>query len=223
MDLPRRLVAIALLAGVAALGAGTAHAQTVTYGSTGVLAVPDDTGPEGVTSTIVVPPGTGAVQSVEVTDFRIQWGASAQELSTQLISPDGTSMNLFEVGCGFGFQPTDIWTFSDLAAQPAFNDKVDPKCDQPGGTFRPVDLPENRKLSIFSGKQASGSWTLRAIDNGVQFSNQGAIQSWAVRITHVPPAADPAPAPAAGAKKKCKKGRKLKKGKCVKKKRKRNE
>jgi hypothetical protein len=220
MDLRGRLTvlavaATALVAGPAALNPGAAQAQTVTYGSTAILPVPDDTGPAGVTSTIVVPPGTGAVQLLEVTNFRVQWGASAQELSTQLIAPDGTFMNLFEVGCGSGFDAPDIWAFSDGASQTAFNDKFDPKCDLPGGTFRPVDLPENRKLSIFSGKQASGNWTLRAVDNGVTFNNQGTILSWAVRITH---AAAPPAAQNVRARKKCKKGRKLKKGKCVRKK-----
>ena len=40
-------------------------------------------------------------------------------------------------------------------------------------------------------------WTLRAIDNGVQFTNQGTIVSWAVRIVHAPPTLT-ATAPAAG-------------------------
>jgi hypothetical protein len=212
------VAAIALVAGLAALASEPAQAQTVTYNSTGSLFVPDDTGPAGVTSTIVVPSGVGAVQSVEVTNFTADWGASAQELSTQLIGPDGTSMNLFEIGCGSGFEPVDVWTFSDSGLQTAFNDKVDPKCALPGGTFRPVDLPEQRTLSIFSGRQATGNWTLRAVDNGQTFSNQGAISSWAVRINHIPLAAA-APAPDAK-RKKCKKGRKLKKGKCVKKKKK---
>jgi hypothetical protein len=176
-----RLVLAALTVAAAFAAAPSALAGTATYNSTGPLFVP-----EGLvrTSTISVPSGRTPVQSVEVTTFRAQWPASGQDLSTQLIGPGGAFLNLFEVGC-FSFQSTDVWAFSDSASQAAFNDKNDPKCDLPGGTFRPVDLPENRKLSIFSG-EGSGTWTLRATDKGL-IANQGSIQSWAVRIVHAPP------------------------------------
>jgi hypothetical protein len=134
---------------------------------------------------------------VEVTNFRVDWGASAQELSTQIVGPDGSSLFLFTEGC-FQYEDTDIWVFSDSGAQTAPNDKDDPKCDLPGGTFRPTDVfPTFKKLSIFSGKPATGTWTLRAIDNGVSFTNQGTIESWAVRIVHSPPTLT-ASAPASG-------------------------
>lgn len=177
--------------------APNALAGVATYNSTGPLPVTDDTGPAGVTSTINVPPGRTAVQSVEVSNFRIDWAASAQELSTQFAGPDGSSLFLFTEGC-FSYDADDVWVFSDSGTQTAPNDKNDPKCDLPGGTFRPTDVfPTFKKLSIFSGKPSAGTWTLRAIDSGAGFTNQGTIESWAVRIVHAPPTLT-ATAPAVG-------------------------
>jgi hypothetical protein len=172
-----------LIVAVGLIAAPSAIAGTATYNSTAPLHVADSS---TSSSKITVPPGRTRIQSVEVTNFRVFWPASGQEMSTEIVGPDGTLMNLFEVGC-FLYDPADIWTFSDGAALSAPNSKNDPKCNLGGGAFRPVDLPENRKLSIFSGKEAAGTWTLRATDSGVQFTNQGDIQTWAVRIVHAPP------------------------------------
>jgi hypothetical protein len=158
-----------------------AFAGVATYNSTAPIHVGDDNAPDGVISPITVPAGRTGVQSVEITNLRIDWGTSAQELIPSIAGIDGTEVTLFDVGCA-GFEPQDVWNFSDAAAQLTPNDKFDPKCDLPGGTFRPVE-----KLSVFSGKAASGTWKLRAIDDGELFSNQGDIDSWALRITHVPP------------------------------------
>jgi subtilisin-like proprotein convertase family protein len=166
---------------VALLAAPSASAGVATYNSTGPLHVGDDNAPNGVTSTITVPPGRTAVQTVEIVNFRVQWAASAQEMSARVEAPDGTPVQLFDEGC-FDYEQKDVWGFSDAAAQLTWNDKDDARCDLPGGTFRPVE-----QLSAFSGKAAPGAWRLRAIDNGVQFTNQGDIESWAVRITHAPP------------------------------------
>lgn len=180
------LTAVAVIA-ACLTSAPSALAGVATYNSTGPLFVPDDTGPGGVTSTITVPPGRTAIQSVEVSNFRIDWAASSQELSTQFVGPDGTSLFLFTEGC-FSYDEEDVWVFSDSGTQTAPNDKNDQKCNLPGGTFRPTDIfPTFKKLSIFSGKPAAGVWTLRAIDNGTAFTNQGTIESWAVRIVHAPP------------------------------------
>ncbi len=217
--------AIALVAGPGIIDPGAAQAQIVTYNSTGPpVFVSEGNGPDGDTSPITVPPGMPSVQTLEVTNLRIDWPASAQELSVEVISPDGQSVFLFEEGC-FSYQPEDAWAYSDSAAQVGPNSKNDIKCDLPGGTFRPANtFPFVKKLSAFSGTPASGIWTLRAIDSGAVFINQGEIVSWALRIDHgpVPAVAGAAVAPAAVAaqRKKCKKGRKLKKGKCVKKKKK---
>jgi hypothetical protein len=172
-----------LIVVVALVAAPSALAGTATYNSTGPLHVSDSS---TSSSKITVPPGRTRIQSVEVTNFRVFWPASGQEMSTEIVGPDGTLMNLFEVGC-FLYDPADIWTFSDGAALSAPNAKNDPKCNLGGGAFRPVDLPENRKLSIFSGKDAAGTWTLRATDSGVQFTNQGDIQTWALTVVHAPP------------------------------------
>jgi hypothetical protein len=185
MQFRNGITGVVLLAGLmaVALAAPAAHAGVATYNSTAPLFVPDGT---TVNSTITVPPGRTPVQSLEATNLSISWGASSQELSTQLIAPEGTFMNLFEIGCA-NYSPQDIYAFSDAATLTAPNAKNDPKCDLGGGTFKPVDLPENRKLSIFSGKQSSGTWTLRANDTAAQFNNQGTIQTWALRVVHAPP------------------------------------
>ena len=166
---------------VALLAAPSASAGVATYNSTAPLHVGDDNAPNGVTSTITVPPGRTAVQTVEIVNFRVDWGASAQEMSARVEAPDGTPVQLFDEGC-FDYQAQDVWGFSDAAAQLTWNDKDDARCDLPGGTFRPVE-----QLSAFSGKASPGAWRLRAIDNGAQFTNQGDIESWALRITHAPP------------------------------------
>jgi subtilisin-like proprotein convertase family protein len=171
------LTAVALLVAAPAAFAGTA-----TYNSTG----PIDVGhKQTVTSTITVPPGRGAVQSIEITNFRVEWAASAQELSTQIIAPDGTAITLFSEGC-LSYDIQNVYVFSDAGAQLAPNAKDDPKCNLPGGTFRPAD-PQNKKLSIFSGRQATGNWRLQATDDNGNFTNQGDIESWAVKIVHAPP------------------------------------
>jgi Proprotein convertase P-domain len=158
-----------------------ASAGVATYNSTAPLHVGDDNAPNGANSIITVPPGRTAVQSVEIVNFRVDWGASAQEMRADLFGPDGTTMNLFTEGC-FDYEPKDVWGFSDASPTLTWNDKDDARCDLPGGTLRPLG-----QLSVFSGKASAGAWRLRAIDNGVQFTNQGDIDSWAVRITHAPP------------------------------------
>ena len=172
---------LALTLATALVAAQGAFAGVATYNSTGLLHVSDDSAPEGVTSKITVPPGRTAVQTVEVTNFTVFWPASGQEMSARIEGTDGTPVALFDEGC-FDYEQADVWAFSDAAAQLTWNDKDDPKCDLPGGTFRPLG-----QLSAFAGKQASGTWTLRAIDNGAQFTNQGNIQTWALRITHAAP------------------------------------
>jgi hypothetical protein len=165
----------------ALISAPSVSAGVATYNSTAPLDVSDDNAPNGVSSFISVPPGRTAVQSVEIVNFRVDWSTSAQEMRADVFGPDGTTMNLFTEGC-FGYEPNDVWGFSDASPTLTWNDKDDPKCDFPGGTLRPLG-----KLSVFSGKSSAGAWRLRIIDSGVQFTNQGDIDSWAVRINHAPP------------------------------------
>ena len=167
---------------LALAAAPSAFAGVATYNSTASLHVSDENGPDGDTSTITVPPGRTPVQSVDLTNFTVFWPASAQELSVRLEGVGGApSVQLFNVGC-FLYDDADVWGFSDAAASLTWNSKNDPKCDLGGGTFRPLG-----KLSTLAGREASGTWTLRAIDNGAQFTNQGDIKTWALRITHAPP------------------------------------
>jgi hypothetical protein len=159
-----------------------ASAGVATYNSTGSVFVTNNNAPNGVTSKITVPAGRTSVQSVELTNFTVFWAASAQEMSARVEGPDGTPVQLFNEGC-FSYQAADVWAFSDAAPITTWNDKNDPKCDLPGGSLRPLG-----KLSLFSGKGATGTWTLRAIDSFTEgFANQGTIQTWALRITHAAP------------------------------------
>jgi hypothetical protein len=174
------ILGVALALALAA--APGASAGVATYNSTAPVHVTNDNEPNGVTSKITVPAGRTAVQSVELTNFTVFWAASAQEMSARVEGTDGTPVQLFNEGC-FSYETADVWAFSDTAPIATWNDKNDPKCDLPGGALRPLG-----KLSAFAGKQATGTWTLRAIDSANEgFNNQGSIQTWALRITHAPP------------------------------------
>ena len=41
--------------------------------------------------------------------------------------------------------------------------------------------------AFFNGKRSSGKWTLRAADSGAQFTNQGTLSHWGLRIVHAKP------------------------------------
>jgi hypothetical protein len=183
----RRVIAILATVGAFAAAAPCAIAGVATYTSTDVPKhVFDDTGPDGIPSTLAVPGGRTAIQSIEVTNFGYGWPASGQELSAQLLAPDGTSMFLFEVGC-FDSPSNASFTITDSAT--ALADGEDVHCTNDfllGGSLRPDD-PQAKKLSIFNGRSPSGVWTLRSIDNGVLFTNQGDLNRWALRINHAPP------------------------------------
>jgi hypothetical protein len=138
-----------------------------------------------VPSTLTVPPGRTAIQSIDVTNYGYSWFASGQELSAQLFAPDGTSMNLFEIGC-FSSPDNASFTLTDSAATPLPEKNGCDDVNLVGSSFRPVDS-QNRKLSLFAGRTASGTWTLHSIDNSAVFTNQGSLERWALRITHVPP------------------------------------
>ncbi len=161
----------------------SAHAGVALYTSADVPKFVNDGG--NVPSTLTVPPGRTAIQSIEVTNYGYSWPASGQELSAQLLAPDGSSMNLFEIGC-FSSPDDASFTLTD-SAPAALPEKHG--CDGlnlVGTSFRPVD-PKNRTLGFFAGRAASGTWTLRSIDNSGGFTNQGNLQRWALRITPVPP------------------------------------
>lgn len=173
--------------------AGTAYAGVAVYTSTDVPKFVANGG--DVPSTLTVPAGRTAIQSIEVTNYGYSWPASGQELSAHLFAPDGSSMTLFEVGC-FDSPQNASFTLTDSAAT-ALPEKHG--CDGlnlVGTSFRPVNA-EQRKFSFFAGKPASGTWTLRSIDNDGGFTNQGNLERWALRITHFDPVLK-ASAPATG-------------------------
>jgi subtilisin-like proprotein convertase family protein len=178
--------AAVLATAVAALAAPSALAGTATYTNNVPFFVSDSS---ITNSVITVPAGRTAVQSIEVTGIQIDWGASAQELSVQLISPDGASMFLWEKGCGGAgsYPPNSNFAISDVGT--ALADGSAPNCTDAlliGGVLRPDD-PAAKKMSFFNGKAPSGNWTFRATDSGVQFTNQGTVKSWSLRIVHAPP------------------------------------
>lgn len=167
------------------LAAPSAQAGVATYTSTDV---PDFVPNGGSTdSTVAVPGGRTAIQAAEVTGIGYSWAASGQELSAQLVAPDGTTLTLWEVGCA-DYPAAASFTITDNATQiPPFGQL--PNCDSDplfGGSFLPDD-PQNRRLSIFAGKAPVGTWRLRSNDNGVMFANQGTLLRWALRVTHAAP------------------------------------
>jgi len=177
-------VIAAIVAAVAVLAtASSAFAGVAVYTSTDVPKFVNDGG--NVPSTLTVPPGRTAIHLIEVTNYGYGWSASGQELSAQLFAPDGSSMNLFEIGC-FSWPDDASITLTDSAAA-ALPEKHG--CDGlnlVGTSFRPVNS-QGRKLSFFAGKAASGPWALRSIDASNGFTNQGDLDRWALRITHFPP------------------------------------
>jgi hypothetical protein len=177
-------VIAAMAAAVACLAtASSAFAGVAVYTSTDVPHFIPDGG--DISSTLAVPPGRTAIQSIDVTNYGYSWNASGQELSAQLFAPDGTSMNLFKIGC-FSSPDNASFTLTDSAATPLPEKNGCDDVSLIGTSFRPVD-PQNRKLSLFAGRSASGTWTLHSIDNSASFTNQGTLERWALRITHVPP------------------------------------
>jgi len=184
----KRRTAVLAVAVAALAAAPSALAGVATYTNNTPMFVP-----HGVTvdSVLPVPSGRTAVQSIEVTGIQIFWPASGQELSAQLLSPDGASMFLWEVGCGGAgsYPPDSNFTISDAGTAPA--DGAAFNCTDElliGGVLRPDGPPMNTKpMSFFNGKAPSGNWTLRAEDSGAVFVNQGDITSWSLRVVHAPP------------------------------------
>jgi hypothetical protein len=163
--------------------ASSAFAGVAVYTSTDV---PKSVGVSAdIPSTLTIPPGRTAIQSIEVTNFGYSWPASGQDLSAELFGPDSSSIGLFEVGC-FDSPDNASFTLTDSAAQPLPEKNGCDGINLVGTSFRPVNA-EQRKFSFFAGKASSGTWTLRSVDNGSPFHNQGALERWALRITHVPP------------------------------------
>jgi hypothetical protein len=182
--MPRLRGVIAAVTAAACLAtASAAQAGVALYTSADVPKFVNDGG--DVPSTLTVPPGRTAIQSIEVTNYGYSWAASGQELSAQLFAPDGGSMNLFQIGC-FASPDDASFTLTDSAATPLPEKHGCDGLNLVGTSFRPVD-PEGRGLSFFNGRPASGTWTLRSIDSSAGFTNQGNLERWALRITHVPP------------------------------------
>jgi hypothetical protein len=171
------------MAAACLVGASSAYAGVAVYTSTDVPKFVPDGG--NIPSTLTVPPGRTAIQSIDVTNYGYTWGASGQELSAQLFAPDGSEMNLFEIGC-FSWPDDASITLTDSAAADLPEKHGCDGLNLVGTSFRPVNA-QQRKLSFFAGKAASGTWTLRSIDASNGFTNQGNLVRWALRITHVPP------------------------------------
>lgn len=118
----------------------------------------------------------GLISSIRVTDVQIShsW---VGDLSARLISPAGTSVELFNrpgtSGNGFGCNGSDIdVSFDDLAVNTAQN--FETTCnDAPAieGNFQPMS-----PLSAFIGEAAAGQWRLEVTDHAS--SDGGFIANW---------------------------------------------
>jgi subtilisin-like proprotein convertase family protein len=97
--------------------------------------------------------------------------ANVNELSIDLIAPDGTVRNMM-AGPAAGTDLKNI-TFSDEAAKP-MSESSPPYV----GAYQPSGAPDAGGLSRFDGKNAKGTWTLRITDS--RKGNQGTLNSWSL-------------------------------------------
>ena len=179
----RRLLLVGTTA-IALLGlAGSAAAATVTYRNDNSLSVPDNTGINGVGTTINVPAGRTPVQSIEAPGIKPFWTSGGTDMSLRLVGPGNDQMFLMTTGCP-SMPNTTNFTITDSAQFVASSNINFCPGQLNGGQGRPDD-PDGKAMSFFSGKPASGTWTLFVRDLGI-FGTGGVLNGWGLRITHAP-------------------------------------
>jgi len=142
---------------------------------------------------------------------------AASNLNIQLtdqagsLAPDSTAL------AGQAYKPTDYGT--NLMDAPGLDPMINVEAPPP---------PYGLTLSLFNGTSPNGAWNLYVDDDANAAATIGIANGWRIQISTTDPPPTPTPTTttpvtttaATPAKKKCKKGRKLKRGKCVKKKKK---
>ena len=142
---------------------------TVVQASSDVPKAIPDYSTAGASSTLVLSGTGGAISNVTITLSITH--ARDGDLAAYLISPDGTTVTLFD-GVGSNGDNFTNTTLSDQAAvsitsgSPPFT-----------GTYH----PSPGSLSAFDGQAANGTWTLEVVDSRRQ--NEGTIDAWSLTVT----------------------------------------
>jgi hypothetical protein len=177
----RLVFLITAVASFAAL-AGTASAATVTYTNNTPLAVPDNTGLNGIDTLVTVPAGRTPVQSIQMTGVRPSFPAGGADVSYKLKAPNGTEMFPMLTGCSV-FPNTTSFAIRDGAALEVgtFN-----FCNTQlnGGEGDPND-PNGKTFADFVGTPTPGNWIFNVRDLGLN-ATQGFLNGWSIQITHQP-------------------------------------
>jgi subtilisin-like proprotein convertase family protein len=152
------------------------NGKRTTYGgATNVpIAIPDNN-PAGVTSDIVLPPGVGNV--VDVNPGLVITHTFNADLDVSL-THGATTVSLFTDvnGGGDGMGTASSPLLLDDEASTAIETAAVPAPGTPlTGTFRP-ETPAS--LSAFDGMDASGTWTLKVVDDSA--GDLGTLESWTV-------------------------------------------
>jgi len=163
--------------------AGSALAATVTYRNDNSLSVPNNTGINGVGTSINVPAGRTPVQSIEAPGIKPFWTSGGTDMSLRLVGPGNDQMFLMTIGCP-SMPNTTNFTITDAASVVADDTVMFCNNQLNGGSGRPND-PDAKTMSFFSGKPASGTWTLFVRDAGVSGTG-GTLNGWGLQITHAP-------------------------------------
>ncbi|MCX8126718.1 MAG: proprotein convertase P-domain-containing protein, partial [Dehalococcoidia bacterium] len=127
------------------------------------VAVPDNN-PAGAVSILDLSSFSGIIRDLDVRVTIMH--SRDQDLTAYLIAPDGTTITLFRKvgGSGANFIETVL---DDEASQSISGGPRPPFT----GSFKPAE-----QLSVFDGKNISGQWALRVVDNAAGVV--GTIHSW---------------------------------------------
>jgi hypothetical protein len=211
----KRLASTALVTIAAGL-AGASPAGAASYSNATAIR-PADGGQ--LASAISVTGEGGSVANVRVS--LIDLGTdSAEDVDVLLVSPAGQRALVVSDACAAGSFINASLAFDDAAPF-----QIPDACGTAngGGTFPPTDRPPAdsfaapapappypASLGGFAGAAPNGTWTLYVVDDGIQGDRLFLDGGWRLDVSTSPP-------------KKCKKGQKLKKGKCAKKKKKKRK
>jgi hypothetical protein len=224
----RRLIPAGVLVSLATALLIASPAGAVTFTNPSALAAPD-LGQDAKSIPVSGQAGTVAKARVTLNDFSTM---APGDIDVLLVAPGGQRGLVMSDACNSGSFLNAQLTFDDAAGS-----TIPAMCgmNSAGGTFLPTDVapvdvfdppapgpPYPATLSTFVGAAPNGTWTLYLFDdaagmNTLAFGGGG----WTLNLDITPPPPVPAAAAAtATTAKKCKKGKKLKRGKCVKKKKK---
>ncbi len=204
--------------------AAPGSAAGVTFSNTNVISPNDGMQQE---APIAVSGLTGTVSKVRVSLVNFGHDSPA-DMDILLVAPGGQRAMVMSDTCGDVGLVNSTLFFDDSAGGNAAGTCAG------GSTYKPTDNapvdafsapaptagPYPATFSGFVGAAPNGTWSLFAVDDSVNADLVFIANGWTLDLDIAPPAVPVVPAAAttaAATLKKCKKGRKLKRGKCVKK------